>query len=131
MQYLGVFFSVAGALFLLYLFFFVAGVAHHTHIHVNRILANSFPDTLLTSGGFHPKPIYETNFTKKNWCFSFTFFSPYHHFPKNMFSNILATPLTTPKRHEIYEPNSPNFLMRHTPNFHNHFLGNYMKTVAI
>ena len=63
MQYLGVFFSVAGALFLLYLFFFVAGVAHHTHINVNRILANSFPDTLLTSGGFHPKPIYETNFT--------------------------------------------------------------------
>ena len=62
MQYLGVFFSVAGAVFLLYLFFFVAGVAQHTHIHMNRTLANFFPDTLLTSGGFHPKPIYETNF---------------------------------------------------------------------
>ena len=61
MQYLGVFFSVAGAVFLLYLFF-VAGVAHHTHININRTLANFFPDTLLTSGGFHPKPIYETNF---------------------------------------------------------------------
>ena len=132
MQYLGVFFRWQVHYFYFTFFFFVAGVAHHTHIHVNRILANSFPDTLLTSGGFHPKPIYETNFTKKNWCFSFTFFSPYHHFPKNMFSNILATPLTTPKRHEIYEPNSPNFFNETHPKFsYNHFLGNYMKTVAI
>ena len=113
-----VFSSVAGALFLLYFFFFVAGVPHHTHIHINRTLANFFPDTLLTSGRFHPKPIYETNFANTFWCFSFNFFSPYHHFPKNMFSDILATPLTTPKRHKIYEPNSPIFFMRYTPNFH-------------
>ena len=72
MQYLGVFFSVAGAVFLLYLFF-VAGVAHHTHIHINRTLANFSPDTLLTSGGFHPKPIYETNFAIFFGVFHFRF----------------------------------------------------------
>ena len=74
MQYLDVFFSVAGAVFLLYLLF-VAGVAHntHTHIHINRTLANFFPDTLLTSGGFHPKPIYETNFATFLGVFHFRF----------------------------------------------------------
>ena len=69
MQYLSVFFSVAGAIFLLYLLF-VAGVAHHTHIHISRTLANFFPDTFLTSGGFYPKPTYETN-VAFFWCFSF------------------------------------------------------------
>ena len=69
MQYLGVFFSVAGAVFLLYVFF-VAGVAHHTHIHIDRTLANFFPDTILASGGFYPKPIYERN-VAFFLCFSF------------------------------------------------------------
>ena len=70
MQYLGVFFSVAGAVFLLYLLF-VAGVAHntHTHIHINITLAIFLPDTLVTSGGFRRKPIYETNLSF--FCFSF------------------------------------------------------------
>ena len=125
-----VFFSVAGALLLLYLFF-VAGVAHHTHTQTHKQNSREFfPDTLLTSGGFHPKPIYETNFANKFWCFSFNFFSPYHHFPKNMFSNILATPLATPKRHGIYEPNSPFFFEIHPKFSYNHFLGNYMKTLG-
>ena len=114
MQYLGVFFSVAGAVFLLYLFF-VAGVAHHTHININRTLANFFPDTLLTSGGFHPKPIYETNFAIFLVFFILGFCSPYPSFSKKIFSNILATPLATPKRHGIYEPNSPIFFLRYTP----------------
>ena len=70
MQYLGVFFGGKCSIFTLP-FFFVAGVAHHTHIHINRTLANFFPDTLLTFGGFHPKPIYETNFANLFWCFSF------------------------------------------------------------
>ena len=91
MQYLGVFFSVAGAVFLLYLFF-VAGVAHHAHIHINRTLANFFPDTLLTSGGFRPKPIYETNFAIFFGVFHFRFCSRYPSFSKKIFSNILAPP---------------------------------------
>ena len=60
MQYLGVF-SVAGAVFLLYLIF-VAGVAHNTHIHINRTLTNFFPDIFLPSHRFYQKPIHETNF---------------------------------------------------------------------
>ena len=97
MQYLGVFFSVAGAVFLLYLLF-VAGVAHntHTHIHINRTLANFFPDTLLTSGGFHPKPIYETNFAIFFVFFILGFCSPYPSFSKKIFSNILAPPPPPP-----------------------------------
>ena len=42
----------------------------HTHIHINRTLANFFPDTIFASGGFYPKPIYETN-VAFFWCFSF------------------------------------------------------------
>ena len=91
MQYLGVFFSVAGAVFLLYLLF-VAGVAHNTHIHINRTLANFFPDTLLTSGGFYPKPIYEANFAFFLVFFILTLCSPYHHFQKNIFKHFCNPP---------------------------------------
>ena len=108
MQYLGVFFSVAGAVFLLYLFF-VAGVAHHTHVHIDRTLANFFPDTILASGGFYPKPIYETNFAIFLVFFILVFCSVYLSFSQKICSNIFATPLATPKRHKIYEPNSPIF----------------------
>ena len=109
---LGCFFSVASAICLLYLFFFVAGVAHntHTHIHINRTLANFFPDTLLTSGGFHPKPIYETNFAIFLVFFILGFAHGTHHFPRKYFQTFWQPPLTTPKRHQIYEPNSPKFL---------------------
>ena len=110
MQYLGFFFPVAGAVFLLYLFF-VAGVAHHTHVHINRTLANFFPDTLLTSGGFRPKPIYETNFAIFLVFFILGFAHGTHHFQENIFKHFgNPPPLTTPKRHQIYEPNSPKFL---------------------
>ena len=129
MQYLGVFFGGRCTIFTLP-FFRGRCSPSHTHKHINRTLANFFPDTLLTSGGFHPKPIYETNFANNFWRFSFNFFSPYHHFPKNMFSNILATPLATPKRHGIYEPNSPFFFEIHPKFSYNHFLGNYMKTLG-
>ena len=61
MQYLGVFFFRWQVQYFYFTFFFVAGVAHHTHIHIDRTLANFFPDTILASGGFYPKPIYETN----------------------------------------------------------------------
>ena len=87
---------MAGAVFLLYLFF-VAGVAHHTHIHINRTLANFFPDTLLTSGGFHPKPIYETNFAIFLVFFILGFCSPYPSFSKKICSNIFATPPSRPQ----------------------------------
>ena len=96
MQYLGVFFSVAGAVFLLYLFF-VAGVAHHTHIHINRTLANFFPDTLLTSGGFHPKPIYETNFAIFFGFFILGFAHGTHHFPRKYFQTFWQPPPHDPK----------------------------------
>ena len=69
MQYLGGFFSVAGAVFLLYLFF-VAGVAHHTHIHINRTLANFSPDTLLTSEDFTQNPFMRRTL-QFFWRFSF------------------------------------------------------------
>ena len=89
MQYLSVFFSVAGAIFLLYLLF-VAGVAHHTHI--SRTLANFFPDTFLTSGGFYPKPIYETNVAFFGvFHFSFLLTVPII-FPKNMFKHFCNAP---------------------------------------
>ena len=96
MQYLSVFFSVAGAIFLLYLLF-VAGVAHHTHIHISRTLANFFPDTFLTSGGFYPKPIYETNIAFFLVFFILVFCSPYPSFSQKIFSNILANPPHDPK----------------------------------
>ena len=83
MQYLGVFFSVAGAAFLFYLLF-VAGVPHHRHIHIDRTLANFFPDAILASGGFYPKPIYETNFA--------IFFGVFH------FSFLLAAPIIFQKK---------------------------------
>ena len=85
------FFSVAGVVFLLYLLF-VAGVAHNTHIHINRTLANFFPNTLLTSGGFRPKPIYETNFATFLGVFHFRFCSPYPSFSNEICSNIFAPP---------------------------------------
>ena len=82
MQYLGVFFSVAGAVFLLYLFF-VAGVAHntHTHIQINRTLAHLIPRHPFISGGCYPKPIYEANFAFFG-VFHVPFCSLYHHFQK-------------------------------------------------
>ena len=123
MQYLGVFFSVAGAVFLLYLFFFVAGVAHHTHIHINRTLANFFPDTILTSGGFHPKPIYETNFAIFFGVFHFRFLLTVPIiFQENIFKHFGTPPppLTTPKPHKIYEPNSPIFFEIHPKISYNH-----------
>ena len=102
-----VFFSVAGAIFLLYLLF-VAGVPHHTHIHINRTLANFFPDTILASGGFYPKPIYETNVAFFFGVFHFSFLLAVPIFSKKKyFQTFLQPPLATPKRHEIYEPNSP------------------------
>ena len=110
MQYLGVFFSVAGAVFLLYLFF-VAGVPHHTHIHINRTLANFSPDTLLTSGGFHPKPIYETNFAIFFGVFHFRFLLTIPIiFQENIFKHFGNPLATTPKPQKFYEPNSPKIL---------------------
>ena len=90
------FFSVAGAVFLLYLFF-VAGVAHHTHVHINRTLANFFPDTLLTSGGFHPKPIYETNFAIFLVFFILGFAHGTHHFPRKYFQTFWQPPPSQPQ----------------------------------
>ena len=80
-------------------FFFVAGVAHntHTHIHINRTLANFFPDTLLTSGGFHPKPIYETNFTIFLVFFILGFAHGTHHFPRKYFQTVWQPPPHDPK----------------------------------
>ena len=90
------FFSVAGAVFLLYLFF-VAGVAHHAHIHINRTLANFFPDTLLTSGGFRPKPIYGTNFAFFLVFFILGFAHGTHHFPRKYFQTFWQPPPSRPQ----------------------------------
>ena len=92
MQYLGVFFSVAGAVFLLYVFFRGRCSPSHTHIHIDRTLANFYPDTILASGGFYPKPIYETNVAF--FCvfhFSFLLAVPII-FPKNMFKHFCNAP---------------------------------------
>ena len=112
MQSLGGFFSVASAICLLYLFFFVAGVAHntHTHIHINRTLANFFPDTLLTSGGFHPKPIYETNFAIFFGVFHFRFCSRYPSFSKKIFKHF-GNPPSRPQ-------NAIKFMSRTPQNFY-------------
>ena len=83
MQYLGVSFSVAGAAFLFYLLF-VAG-------------ANFFPDAILASGGFYPKPIYETNFAIFLGVFHFSFLLAAPIIFQKIFSNILATPPRDPK----------------------------------
>ena len=96
MQYLGVSFSVAGAAFLFYLLF-VAGEPHHTHIHIDRTLANFFPDAILASGGFYPKPIYETNFAIFLGVFHFSFLLAAPIIFQKIFSNILATPPRDPK----------------------------------
>ena len=98
MQYLGVFFGGKCNMFTLPFFFFVAGVAHNTHTHTHKQNSRDFfPDTLLTSGGFHPKPIYETNFAIFFGVFHFRFCSRYPSFSKKIFSNILATPPHDPK----------------------------------
>ena len=130
MQYLGVFCRWQVQYF--YFTFFRGRCSpSHTHIHINRTLANFFPDTLLTSGGFHPKPIYETNFANNFWCSSFNFSHRTITFQKTCFQTFWQPPLTTPNRHEIYEPNSPIFFYEIHPKFsYNHFLGNYMKTLG-
>ena len=96
-------------------FFFVPGVAHntHTHIHINRTLANFFPDTLLTSGGFHPKPIYETNFAIFFGVFHFRFCSRYPSFSKKIFSNILAAPPHDPKTPSNLGAELPKIVIRY------------------
>ena len=93
---LGCFFSVASAVFLLYLFFRGRCSPSHTHTHKQNS-REFFPDTLLTSGGFHPKPIYETNFAIFLLFFILGFCSRYPSFSKKIFSNILATPPHNPK----------------------------------
>ena len=78
--------------------FFVAGIAHHTHIHINRTLANFFPDTLLTSGGFHPKPIYETNFAIFFGVFHFRFLLTVPIiFQENIFKHFGTPPPSRPQ----------------------------------
>ena len=110
------FFSVAGAVFLLYLFF-VAGVAHHTHIHINRTLANFSPDTLLTSGGFHPKPIYETNFAIFFGVFHFRFLLTIPIIFQEIFSNILATPPSRPQNPIKFMSRTPQNIREIHPKF--------------
>ena len=60
----------------------------HTHIHISRTLANFFPDTFLTSGGFYPKPIYETNVAFFVVFFILVFCSPYPSFSKKYFQTF-------------------------------------------
>ena len=123
MQYLGVFFSVAGAVFLLYVFF-VAGVAHHTHthIHINRTLADFFPDTLLTSGGFHPKLIYETNFAIFFGVFHFSFLLAVPIiFQKNIFKHF-DNPPSRPQNTMKFMSRTPQFFFEIHPKIsYNHF----------
>ena len=116
------FFSVAGAVFLLYLFF-VAGVAHHTHIHINRTLANFFPDTLLTSGGFHPKPIYETNFAIFFGVFHFRFLLTVPIiFQENMFKHFGTPPPSRPQNAIKFMSRTPqNICEIHPKISYNHF----------
>ena len=54
MQYLGIFFFGGRCSIFTLPSFRGRCSPSHTHIHINRTLANFFPDTLLTSGGFCP-----------------------------------------------------------------------------
>ena len=113
-----VFFSVAGAIFLLYLLF-VAGVAHHTHthIHISRTLANFFPDTFLTSWRILP----QTHLWDER-CIFLVFFilvfcSPYPSFSKKNIFKHFDNPPSRPQNAIKFMSRTPQNIREIHPKF--------------